>query len=403
MARFSRILSLSKAPLNRGAFFLARKKNNPSDIWGAMIARLRLLILLIFIALLTACTGPSNSPEASSSTASAFQDIPTPRPYRLISGELQLAASPDDIPAIFASDALFVSAQEGSAEWLDQEPIIGVLIEEEARAYPIRLLSLHEIVNDHVGGKSIAVTWCPLCYTAIVFDRVVADRELTFGVSGYLFHNNLVMYDHQTETLWSQALGQAIRGAYSRTQLDFIGSQLSTWGAWKQAHPTTLVLSAQQMGRQATEILDPYAGYYRSGMAGLGGQASLDDRLPPKALVLGIRVGAEQRAYPFDTIRNVALINDELATSPILVLYNPELNTAAAFSRTIDGKILTFHINIEGQLVDQETGSQWSMETGQALTGPLKGTRLQRLAAPLIFWFAWSDIYPQTGIFLSDG
>ncbi len=328
--------------------------------------------------------------------------IPTNSPYRLLPGELELAASPGDIPAIFANDALFVSAEAGDAEWRDEESVIGVFLNGEARAYPIRLLSLHEIVNDNLGGRPIAITWCPLCYTALVFDRVIEGQELTFGASGWLFHNNLVMYDHQSETLWSQLLAQGIRGAYSRTSLKLIGASQSTWAAWKSVHPDTRILSAIQMGKVSDEIIDPYSGYYTSGAAGLGGQASMDERLPPKEVVLALQVDREKRAYTFNDIKEFGVINDHLGSLPVLVLYNSALNSASAFSRTFEQFTLSFEFNDAGKLTDQQSQSIWDIEQAIAISGPLEGERLSRLTGPLVFWFAWSDIFPETSVYLRD-
>jgi hypothetical protein len=233
-----------------------------------------------------------------------------------------------------------------------------------------------------------------------VFSRVVEDRELTFGVSGYLFHNNLVMYDHQSNSLWSQVLAQAIKGAYNREQLEVLGATQSTWADWKREHPDTLVISASQMGKQADEIVDPYVGYYRSGIPGMGGQATLDERLQAQTLVVGIKLGKEERAYTFDDIRSVGIINDELGSIPIILVYNAKLNSVAGFARLIDNQTLNFEFSVDGSSVqDLETGSTWDIELGQATQGPLTGENLSRLTAPIVFWFAWSDIYPDTEIF----
>lgn len=379
---------------------------------------MRSIPLLAFISLLfiSACAPQSIPPEvavtASTATAAPEENsvaaepeedpslLPTPQNYRLRSGELIIAADPDDIPAIFANDSLFVNVNQGNEEWHDEEEVIGVWLNGEARAYPIRLLSLHEVVNDTVGGQPIAVTWCPLCYSALVFSRVVEDRELTFGVSGYLFHNNLVMYDHQSNSLWSQVLAQAIKGAYNREQLEVLGATQSTWADWKREHPDTLVISASQMGKQADEIVDPYVGYYRSGIPGMGGQATLDERLQAQTLVVGIKLGKEERAYTFDDIRSVGIINDELGSIPIILVYNAKLNSVAGFARLIDNQTLNFEFSVDGSSVqDLETGSTWDIELGQATQGPLTGENLSRLTAPIVFWFAWSDIYPDTEIF----
>jgi hypothetical protein len=180
-------------------------------------------IVIWTVALLTAaCSQPLTQEGIPTST---------PRPYRLLPGELILAADDGDIPAIFADDTLFVNVEHGNLEWLADETVIGVTLNDESHAYPIRLLSLHEIVNDEISGHPIAVTWCPLCYSAIVFSRVVDEQILTFGVSGYLLKNNLVMFDVQSNTLWSQLYAQGLRGAYSRQRLELIPSTFTTWGA----------------------------------------------------------------------------------------------------------------------------------------------------------------------------
>lgn len=373
-----------------------------------------LLTAAPFLLLLSACssaqaaapsspTAPIVLPSETAPTVDSAEGqsaLPTPENYRLRAGELIIAASPDDIPAIFANDSLFVDVASGNEEWVDEEGVIGVLINGEARAYPIRLLSLHEIVNDTVGGQPIAVTWCPLCYSALVFNRVVDGQELTFGVSGYLFHNNLVMYDHQSNTLWSQVLAQGIKGAYNREQLEVLGAFQSTWGAWKAEHPDTLVLSARQMGKQADEVIDPYVGYYTSGAPGLGGQAELDERLPAQTLVVGIKIGREERAYSFEDIRQLGVINDELGGIPILLVYNAKLNSVAGYARLLDGQALSFELSQNGKaLKDAESASLWDIELGQATEGPFAGERLSRLTAPIVFWFAWSDIYPDTELY----
>ena len=292
-----------------------------------------------------------------------------------------------------------MNASAGGAEWQDEEEVIGVLLNGDARAYPTRLLSLHEVVNDTVGGQPIAVTWCPLCYSALVFSRVVEDQELTFGVSGYLFHNNLVMYDHQSNSLWSQVLAQAIKGAYNREQLIVLGATQSTWADWKREHPDTLVLSARQMGKQADEVVDPYVGYYNSGIPGLAGQANIDERLRAQTLVIGIKLGKEARAYTFDDIRTLRLISDELGEIPIMLVYNAKLNSVAAYARLVDNQTLNFELDANGNSVqDLETVSTWDIELGQATQGALAGENLSRLTAPIVFWFAWSDIYPDTNL-----
>lgn len=325
--------------------------------------------------------------------------LPTRRPRRLRAGELQLAADVDDIPAIFAEDDIFVDVASGDEEWQDEELVIGLELNGDVRAYPVRLLSLHEIVNDTVGGQPVAITWCPLCFSAIVFDRNVAGKELTFGVSGFLYFNNLVMYDHRSNTLWSQMLGEGIKGAFRGERLDIIPSLMTSWADWKEQHPDTLVLSAVEMGRNE-EVLDPYAGYYTGGGIGVTGWANPNELLDPKELVVGIEVGGTARGYPLGLIYEQGIVNDTLNTLPLVLVFDPALETATVYRAEAGDMKLSFtSATVSSLMQDEQTGTLWEIGTGLATEGPLAGTRLSRVAAPLVFWFAWSDIHPKSDVF----
>lgn len=341
----------------------------------------------------------TSTPSTPATTSTPGETVPTPPLYRLRPGDLVLAAEEDAIPAIFANEDLFVDAEAGSREWNDAEPVVGLEVNGDARAYPVRLLSNHEIINDVVGGRPVAITWCPLCYTAIVFDRRIEGRELTFGVSGYLLHNNLVMYDHQTDTLWSQLLGQGVRGAYSKRRLELLPAVLTTWEAWRTEHRDTRVISAERLGQNSEQIVDPYAGYYASGVAGLTGETERDDRLPGKALVVGVVAGERARAYPLELVQTAGIINDELGPLSLLLVYDDTLQTVLLYQRRVGEQTLTFTRSPERDILrDRETGSLWNVRSGRAVTGPLAGAHLSRLTSPLVFWFAWSAIHPETDI-----
>lgn len=348
---------------------------------------------------------PTATPRPTSPPVPTLAPTATPDPLaappRLIrAGQLQLATDIDAIPAIFAQPEFFLDAAAGSREWGDDEFVIGVAVNGVAKAYPVRLLSLHEIVNDEFGGQPVLVTWCPLCFSAIAFDPVVDGRPLTFGVSGYLYNDNLVMYDHQTNTLWSQLLGQSVRGAMRRVQLRILPSIITSWGEWKTVHPDTQILSAEKVGQAAADIIDPYAGYYTSGAAGFSSGLDLDERLPSKLLVIGLLAGDATRAYPLETMRAETLINDEVGVLAALLLFDARLETVLAYNRQAAGQTLTFvWAETPGQVMDAETGTKWDIFTGTAVSGPLVGESLTQLSAPLVFWFAWAAIHPDTTIY----
>ena len=322
----------------------------------------------------------------------------------------------DSIPAI--DDPQYAPAAEADDFMDADEMVIGVVINGDARAYPIPILSSHEIVNDVIGGWPVAVTWCPLCYTALVFSRQVEGlpEPLTFGVSGKLLDNTLVMYDRQTESLWSQLYGAAIDGSLADSRLSFFPSTLTEWQAWREQHPDTLVLSKPltcsqfNCGTYATNPrgsydVDPYASYYNSADEGVLNRSLARDEGRvngrPKERVLGLRVAGLDRAYPFQTLKTQPLVNDTLNGEPVLVWFDPDTQTGAAYLRRVDGATLTFRHSPDdpGILIDGQTGSEWLATTGEAVSGHYRGERLPPLVATTAFAFGWYSYFPNSETF----
>jgi len=299
----------------------------------------------------------------------------------------------DCIPSI--DDPSFQSADE--AAWLaDEDLVIGIEVNDEARAYPLRILNVHEIVNDEVGGRPVAVTYCPLCRSGLVFDRRVGDATLSFGVSGKLVNANLVMYDRETETYWSQLDGEAIVGPLVPRELTLIPSTITTWDEWRRAHPETRVLSRDTgIYPKATYGSNPYEGYADSDRVGFGVD-SVDGRLDPKTIVYGITIGNASRAYPEETVVAADVINDEVGGVPVLVLDDRRDGGVKLFVREVDGEPVRFTIE-DSQLVDRE-GNRWRFD-GTATEGPHEGARLERLNSHGVFWFAWSEFHPETDVY----
>ena len=238
-----------------------------------------------------------------------------------------------------------------------------------------------------------------------MYAREVDGQELTFGVSGKLIMNALVMFDRQTDSLWSQFLGQAVRGPLSGTKLTFLPAELTTWKAWKAMHPDTLVLD-KRIGRSIGSR-DPYTSYYRSGSAGVLGETNRDDRLPRKEFVVGLATDAFQQAYAFRYLNDVPVVNDTFDGRSIVVTFDQESAAAAVFDRSVGDRTLTLEPTGErtpggeSLMRDLETGSTWGISSGEALTGPLVGERLERLPSLVSFWFAWTDFYPGTELYMS--
>jgi hypothetical protein len=298
-------------------------------------------------------------------------------------------------------DPDFVSSGEAAGDVSDFEFVIGVEIDGDVRAYPINVLSRHEIVNDVVGGTPIAITYCPLCFTGIVYDRRVDGELLEFGVSGKLVMNDLVMYDRQTDSLWQQILGEGITGRYKGTRLTPVAATQTTWAQWRDSHPDTLVLD-----KKGSYGGDGYGGYYSSGSSGVLGGFVSNDLLPAKAFVLGLILDDEPKAYPFQELALAPLVHDTIGGNNIVIVYDQRSGTAVAFDTELDGDNVHFDfLRFEdGDLLVQDvaTGSVWSGLSGEAIEGPLAGAKLRQLPAFYSFWFAWSDFYVNTDVYLAE-
>lgn len=324
---------------------------------------------------------------------------------------------PDSIRAI--DDPQHETADQAIAHLDPNERIIGLIINGEARAYPIPILSTHEIVNDVVGGEPVAITWCPLCYTAIVFSRRVAGQEtpVTLAVSGKLLYNTLVMFDRQTNTLWSQLYGTAVDGPLNGKSLAIFPSLHTEWAAWQAQYPDTLVLSKQltcaqfNCGDYSTNprgsyAVDAYASYYNTPAEGV-----IDHQIPrdldesgPKQRVLGVRLGDVSRAYPYETLRERPLINDNINGVPVLIWFDPATQTGTAFIRRVEEQALTFRADPDtpGVLFDLEIGSRWQATNGMAVDGRLRNAQLPALVATSAFAFSWYDYFPDSDTYVPD-
>ena len=214
-------------------------------------------------------------------------------------------------------------------------------------------------------------------------------------MSGKLIMNALVMYDRETESLWSQFLSKSVQGDLKGTALETIPLTLTTWDKWKDLHPETVAL---QKGSRSS---DPYGSYYRGRSAGVIGESNKDDRLPRKELVLGFGFDSDPVAFPHSQLQAQQLVHLAHASGPTVVYFDPATATALAYGSVIDGQELSFEIveeNGREWLRDEQTGSLWVPFTGQAVKGELAGSALERLHAINVFWFAWNDFYPETSI-----
>ena len=235
-----------------------------------------------------------------------------------------------------------------------------------------------------------------MCFTGIVYARELEGQEFTFGVSGKLIRNVLVMYDRETESLWSQLLGEAVEGELQGSTLEFLPSWHTTWRQWKEMHPNTVALKKGFNGSR-----DPYDSYYRSGSAGIITEKNLDRRLATKEFVLGVELDGAAVAYPFRVLNGEPVINDMVAGRDILVAFDAQSATGVVFDRQLGDQTLSFEPT-EGDsltLIDNETNSFWEALSGRAVSGPLAGEQLDRVKSTTIFWFGWTDFHPETRLY----
>ena len=313
----------------------------------------------------------------------------------------------DGIPPIDEPRFVPVEKARGGSD----EPVIGVEIGGEARAYPIRILIWHEIVNDTLAGRPIVVTFCPLCNTSIVFDRRLSGRELTFGTTGNLRFSDLVMWDRQTESWWQQFTGEAIVGEQTGVRLARIPSRIMSLAAFRERHPDGEVLS-EQTGYDRPYGENPYIGYDDvDSPPFLLGDRVPDGRLAPKERVVSIEEGSALIAVPFSALADRRVIDSSVGERPVTVWWAPGVRSAldersigegrdvgavAVYDRRLSGRDLTFTSTREG-VRDVETGSTWNGD-GRALSGPLAGRRLRAVLHDTPFWFAVGAFRPDVRI-----
>ncbi len=232
----------------------------------------------------------------------------------------------DGIPALDAPD--FVTVEEASAYLEAREPVIEIELDGEARAYPIRVLTWHEIVNDSIGGLPVSVTFCPLCNAAIAFDRRLGDRVLDFGTTGNLRNSDLVMYDRQTETWWQQFGGEGIVGELAGELLTQIPAAVVAWEDFAARHPDGDVLS-QDTGFGRPYGANPYTGYDSIDQPPFFPVENLDDtRLPPKERVVLLDRQDETVVVPFAALEAAGSVEVEVGGETLLVEWVPGVRSA---------------------------------------------------------------------------
>lgn len=271
-------------------------------------------------------------------------------------GEIKQGGPPrDGIPSI--DDPSFNTATQADSWLNDQDRILAIEHNGEAKAYPIRILVFHEIVNDKIGGKPILVSYCPLCGTGMIFESEVGGSVKDFGVSGLLYNSDVLMYDRQTESLWSQIEMKAVSGPLKGTELVDLPMAHTTWGDWKQQHPNSKVLS-KNTGFRRNYSSTPYPGYQDSKRIFFP-VAHQNSDYHPKEWVVGVEINNTAKAYPFKELKKAGTpLTDTVGGEQITVHFDKENNTATV-------------TNSEGE----------------------------QISSLMAYWFAWHAFHPEAEVY----
>jgi hypothetical protein len=305
-----------------------------------MIKTIYLKIMLLFLLITSGNSKFLNGFDVSGSSIDA---------NKILSGGVPR----DGIPAINNPKFLYVD----DVDYLKEDDIIlGIVENGIAKAYPRRILIWHELVNDSIHDKYFLVSYCPLCGTGMIFNRDIKNNILNFGVSGLLYENDVLMYDKESNSLWSQLAMKSVSGKYNKTELDWINSYQMTWKAWKSIYPKSLVLSTDT-GYNRDYKKDAYTSYFKSSSAMFPFEKSRND-LNDKDWVFGIIIDGVAKAYSIKSLEKSLIVNDKLSNKSLLLEYNNK------------NKSLKVHDS--------------------------KGNKIQ---AVQVYWFAWQSFYPKTKLY----
>ena len=275
--------------------------------------------------------------------------------------------------------------------------VIGVVINNEAKAYPIQLIGYHHQVRDSFGSTPVMITYCTVCRTGRVFSPLVGGATENFRLVG-MDHFNAMFEDASTGSWWQQATGTAVAGPLKNTQLAELPSAQLTLAEWLRMHPDSKILQPDTLYKKRYASLADYDNGKIKG--------NLEHRdstsWKAKSWVVGVRTGDLTKAYDWDALVSHPLIQDTIGSLPIVLLLSGDTASFHVWSREVDGKTLSFQAAsgelLYGDLTDSATHSIWDQQ-GHCIAGPLLGQRLQPVQAYQEFWHSWSHFHPRTTVY----
>ena len=360
-------------------------------------------------------TDPTSASDAGPISSTPREDVlsalddpfnPDHPPALIDLSEIRGVVPPDAIPAL--EDPAFEPATD--AAWLEAvEPVLALEINGDARAYPLRIMTWHELVNGTVGGVPVTVSYCPLCNSAVAYDRRVGDRILDFGTSGALLNSSLVMYDRQTESLWSHYTGQAVAGHLVGAELDLVPVQTVSFEAFLASHPDGRVLSLDT-GHSRRYGQNPYE-FYDSNNRPFLFSGPTDERLEPITRVVALRDGAQAAVIPTDVLAERRVVPFTFAGRELIALFEPgtasaldtgliaegrDVGATGVFVRSVGGRLLDLSVADSGGFIDAASGTVYD------ILGRPSGSNGTEALEPVehldTFWFAAAAFYPDAEI-----
>ena len=308
---------------------------------------------------------------------------------------------PDGIPAL---EAPAFTSGPGLAGLDPSELVIGVKVGNDTRAYPHRIMNWHEVANDSFtidGSPQYAtLSYCPLTGSAVLWKAFMESADKTFGTSGFLFNSNLILYDRENVSYWSQMMEQAILGPQVTRIPDRLQVVETTWGMWKNMYPETLLLS-EETGFSRDYDVYPYGDYRETEALIFPVYNEFDNRLHRKVRVLGINVGTSSKVYQIQTFsKNVEVINDVVGNMQTVVAGSRDHDFGVVYNRQMeDCTVLEFEA-VQDRLpvvMRDNEGNEWDI-FGVAVSGTRTGQQLQKTNSYIAYWFSWTAFYPGSDI-----
>lgn len=274
--------------------------------------------------------------------------------------------------------------------------VVGIVDNGVAKAYPHIILDWHEIVNDNIGDNNFAITYCPLTGTAVGWDRQVGNRTTTFGVSGKLYNTNLMPFDRETDSYWSQLRLDCVNGALAGEKINTVPIVETTWDTWRLSYPNSLLMNTNT-GFSRNYGQYPYGDYKTNHNNIIFPVDNLDNRLPAKERALTVITEDASKVYSIEAFDQLKVIEDQVGGENIVVIGSKSQNFMVAYKT---GDLSGFQPVIgELPIIAQDATGQKISLTGEIVTGPRQGQQLETIETIIGYYFAMAAFYPELEIY----